>query len=83
MARDLSFMRVIDELISTQIYPILEVKFNTKMKEKAKLKVKIKDSIIRYSELIIRIFEYYSFFQKGPNTNTNIIIRSSIIRIFE
>ena len=53
------------------------------MEEKLKLKVEIKKLIIHYSEPIIRIFEYYSLFQKGTNMNTNIIIRSSIIRIFE
>ena len=53
------------------------------MNEKSEHKVKIWNLIIRYSEPIIRIFEYYSLFQKGPNTNMNIIIRSSIIRIFE
>ena len=75
-----NYVRIIDELVSTHIYSILH---SISIQKRVELKVEILKLIIRYSELIIRIFEYYSIFQKGPNTNTNIIIRSSIIRIFE
>ena len=60
-------MRITDELVSTHIYSILH---SISIQKRVELKVEILKLIIRYSKIIIRIFEYYSIFQKGLNMDT-------------
>ena len=73
-----NYMRITDELVFTQIYSILHLISIQKWKKRL-------NSERKYRTCDYSLFgaDYYLLFQKGPNTNTNIIIRSSIIRIFE
>merc|ERR1711860_88760 len=57
--------------------------FHTGVGEGVGLKAEMWSLIVRCSEPIVRVFEYCSLFRGGLNTSVNVIIRSSIVRMFE